>query len=701
MSRYLLEVGVEAIPAGYMPPALKMLEDRARAGLAELRLGADGVRTQGTAHRLVLELTGLADRQEDLVREVQGPREDIAFKDGKPTKAAEGFARKNGVDPSALDVVETDKGRFVQARVEVTGLPAAEVLPEFLTALITDLPWPKTMVWNATRFRFPRPVRWVVSLLDDRVLPLTLAGLEAGRTTRGHRLAAPETHEVADAGSLAGTLDAADVVLDPERRRERIAEGLAAEAAKLGGRLVVDEGLLDEVVFLTEQPTVLSGGFDTRFLDLPREVTVTAMRSHQRYFAVENESGELMPHFLVVCDGRWDDPAQVVAGNERVLRARLADARFYWDVDLAQGLDKLADGLRNVVWLESVGTLHEKADRVTALVDRLGRSWYAKDWSKRRDDALRAARLAKADLASEMIKDGKEFTGLQGVIGARYAAAQEEPAAVCRALAEQYLPRGAADPLPQSPEGTVLAMADRLDTIAGCWAAGFVPSGSQDPYALRRAANGIVRNCLEKGFHTSLSDLVGAAVDQLPEAVRREGLRGEILDFMRDRTAYFLREFGITYDVVDAVLAADADDPLDALTRARALQAIRGEEDLERLVIGFKRAANILKGIDTATLPAPEQVDWTAAHETERRLHEAVARAAEALDEARERKDYPGMLGHLLELRGPIDAFFDDVLVMSEDPAERDRRLALLAEARELFGDFFDPARIVIEGEGA
>ena len=481
MSRYLLEVGVEAIPAGYMPPALKMLEERARTGLAELRLAATGVRTRGTAKRMVLEIEGLAECQEDLVREVQGPREDIAFKDGAPTKAAEGFARKNGVEAAALEVVETDKGRFVQARVEVKGRPAAEVLPAFLTGLVTDLPWPKTMVWNGTRFRFPRPVRWVVSLLDDRVLPLAVAGLDAGDRTRGHWLLAPGFHAVGDASRLETVLDEKGVILDPEARRERIAEGLEAEAKRLGGRLVADDGLLDEVVFLTEQPTVLSGGFDTRFLDLPREVTVTAMRSHQRYFAVENEAGELMPHFLVVCDGRWDDPAQVVAGNERVLRARLSDARFYWDVDLAQGLERLADGLQNVVWLESVGTLFDKADRVTALVDRLGRSWYAKDWSDRRDHALRAARLAKADLVSEMIKDGKEFTGLQGVIGARYAEAQGEPGPVSRALAEQYLPRGASDPLPQSPEGTVLAMADRLDTIAGCWAAGFVPSGSQDP----------------------------------------------------------------------------------------------------------------------------------------------------------------------------------------------------------------------------
>ncbi len=711
MSRLTLEIGSEAIPAGYLPPALEELGDRARTGLAGLRLPATAVRTAGTARRLVLEIEGLAERQEDLTREVTGPRVDIAFRDGKPTKAAEGFARKNGIAVEALERVTGEKGEFVLARVHETGRAAREVLPEFLTGLVEGLSWPKTMRWNGGGFRFPRPVRWVVALLDDEVLDLSVGGRAAGRETRGHRLVAPGAHLVGSADRLDEVLESVGVVLAPAERRKRITRELDAEARRLGGRRLEDDGLLNEVVFLAELPAVFSGSFDTAYLELPREVVVTAMRSHQRYFAVEDERGRLMAHFLVVCDGRWDEPDQVIAGNERVLRARLEDARFYWRVDMKAGLDRLSESLEKVVWLESVGSLREKADRVEKLVDELGARWYPAEWPARREAALRGARLAKADLASEMIKDGKEFTGLQGVIGSRYAEAQGEPEGVRAALAEQYRPRGAADPLPESLEGTLVAFADRADTVAGCWTAGFVPSGSQDPYGLRRAANGMVRILLENKLHVSLETVVTSATGRLPDRAfgdeagkieaRRATVRDEVLEFLRDRVAFFLRERGMSHDEVEAVLAADADDPLDALARGEALHRLRGREDLERLVIGFKRAANILKGVDEGALPKPDEIAWTGAHQTERLLHETTVRLRAELAEAARGKDYGAMLQKLLELRDPIDRFFDDVMVMAEDPTERDRRLALLAEARGLFGPFFDPARVVIEGESA
>jgi glycyl-tRNA synthetase beta chain len=573
------------------------------------------------------------------------------------------------------------------------------VLPGFLAGLAGSLPWPKTMRWREDGYLFPRPIRWVVALLDDAVMPVTVAGVSAGNRTRGHRLLGPGEHAVPDASSLEAVLLDTGVLLDPGARRTKIVAELNAEAESLGGRVVEDPSLLDEVVFLAESPTVYSGSFDRGFLEVPREVTVTAMRSHQRYFAVEDARGRLLPHFLVVCDGEWTDPSQVILGNERVLRARLADARFYWDFDLKTGLDGLAASLSKVVWLEAVGTLAEKAERVVVLVDRLGRRWHGDAWTDLRDPALRAARLAKADLASEMIKDGKEFTGLQGAIGARYAEASGEDKRVVAALAEQYLPRGAKDPLPRSEVGTVLATADRIDTIAGCWAAGFVPSGSQDPYALRRAGNGIMRMLLEGKRHLSLAELVGNAVRGLPPPVQREGLDGDVLDFLRERLAYFLRERGIAYDVVDAVLAADFDDPVDAMVRAEALQDIRGEESLERLVIGYKRAANIIKGVAEAELPDVDAVPWGEAEEAERALHEAAGKARKAVRAAAGKRDYEAVLGHLLALRRPIDTFFDAVMVMAEDPAERGRRLALLVEVRGLFADICDLSRIVIEGE--
>ena len=699
MSRLVFEIGTEAIPAGYLAPALAAMEERARARLTELRLGSERVRSRGTPNRLVLEIDGLASRQEDLTRNVQGPRADAAFRDGKPTQAAEGFARKNSVSVDALERVVTDRGEFVQATVHETGRATAEVLPEFLAALVSELPWPKTMRWNDTGFLFPRPIRWVLCLLDQAVIPVPVAGIQAGRTTVGHRLLGPGEHDVASAGDLETVLARAGVVLDPVARRTSIAEQLGTAGDRLHGRVVADDGLLDEVVFLVEHPTVYAGSFDPEFLALPREIVVTAMRSHQRYFAVEDAQGKLMPHFLVVCDGEWAEPTLVRAGNERVLRARLADARFYWDTDLKTGLEAMAVGLNKVVWLEKVGTLAEKSCRVAGLTESLGSRLFGAAWDAQREAAAQAAKLAKADLGSEMIKDGKEFTGLQGVVGARYAEALGESPAVVQALAEQYLPRGADDPLPATPVGTALAMADRADTIAGCWAAGFVPSGSQDPYGLRRAGNGLVRMLLEKELHLDLEAVLAEAVGALPPALHRPELAGEVVGFLRERTAFFLRERGMSYDVVDAVLAADSTDPLDALARATALQAVRGEPDLERLVVGFKRAANILKGVDSATLPDPAQVDWDRADPAERDLHQAATAAGQAVAEAATSRDYPAMLRALLGLRAPIDTFFDKVMVMAEDPDERGRRLALLAAVRGLFEHLSDLSRIVIEGE--
>ena len=413
--KLLLEIGTEAIPAGYVARALVELREKSEGAFKTARLGAPRIRTLATPKRLVLEVEGLVGRQEDVMREVQGPRADIAFRDGKPTAAAEGFAKKNKVSMDALERVTTDKGEFLLARVHERGREAAEVLPGILVELVMGLTWPKTMIWNETGFRFPRPIRWVTCLLDDVVLPVTVAGLMAGRESQGHWLLGPGAVTVSGAGVLERVLEERGVVLDPAGRRSLIERGLEAGAKGLGGHVVPDPGLLEEVVFLVEHPSVLSGHFDDEFLELPREVVVTAMRSHQRYFAVERE-GRLLPVFLVVCDGEWKDPSQVVAGNERVLRARLADARFYWNVDRKTGLDALAGALSGIVWLEAVGTMADKSERVALLVEHLGGLWFADEWQRLRAGALRAARLAKADLASEMIKDGKEFTGLQGTM---------------------------------------------------------------------------------------------------------------------------------------------------------------------------------------------------------------------------------------------------------------------------------------------
>ncbi|NNF07558.1 MAG: glycine--tRNA ligase subunit beta, partial [Candidatus Eisenbacteria bacterium] len=506
-------------------------------------------------------------------------------------------------------------------------------------------------------------------------------------------------HEVKDSQSYEAVLKEAGVSLRPEDRAATIEEQLATVAKEVQGQVLHDPELLEEVTFLVEMPQAFAGSFDPEFLAVPREVTVTAMRSHQRYFAVEDASGKLLPHFLVVADGRWDDASQVIAGNERVLRARLSDARFYWDVDLKTGLDGLADALKSVVWLEGLGTLADKSERVAKIMVALGPDVAGDAWSSLTQKAPRAAKVAKADLASEMIKDGKEFTGLQGVIGARYGEALGEDPEVCQALAQQYLPRGSKDPLPESELGLLLALADRFDTIAGCWAAGFVPTGSQDPYGLRRAGNGIVRILLEKSRVTSLSEAIKNALQNLPGDWNREALGQEIASFFRERLAFHLRERSISYDVVDAVLEVGADHPVDALARAKALQAVRGEAELERLVIGYKRAANILKGINASDIESFDGLDWSGAEPAEEALRQAVTQATPKVLQLNQDAKYPEMLQELLTLREPIDTFFDDVMVMSEDPKQKARRVSLLNQVRLLFQNLCDLSCIVIEGE--
>lgn len=701
----LLEIGTEEIPAGYLPPAAAELRDRLAKGLQERRIGSTSAETFASPRHLIAIVRGLDERQADLDREVLGPPAKVAFgADGTLSKAGEGFARSQGVPVASLRRLETTKGEYVAATVHETGRPTADVLTAWLPELIAGLPFPKTMKWDGDLVRFARPIRWLVALLGEEVLPLQVGAVKAGRLTRGHRLFTTGPVEVRNADSILATLENAGVIADPMERAARIRSGVESAAAKAGGRVVSDPGLLEEVTYLVEFPGAVLGSFDPEFLEIPREIVTTAMRSHQRYFAVEDAAGKLLPHFITVANGRWDDPSQVIAGNERVLRARLADARFYWDTDLRKGMEAHRQELKTVVWLEGAGTLFDRTERIENLVGWLGVELRSADGRPVADEgavtaARRAAGLAKADLATEMIKDGKEFTSLQGIVGSEYARASGEPAEVVRAIREHYQPRGPSDPLPGSIAGLLVSMADRLDLVVGCFAMGLKPSGSQDPYALRRAANGLVRILLENEWHLNLSGAVRAAFDGLPETARkREGeVPAEVVAFLRDRIEFFLREADVPYDVVQAVLGATGDDPVDLKARAAALAAIRGEPDLERLVIGYKRATNILKGIDTE-FPPPDDVMMAGALPVEHDLHGAAKAAGHALDEATARVDYPSAVAAFLTLRAPIDAFFEGVMVMSTDPAEKNRRLALLAETRRLFDRLYDLSKIVVEG---
>jgi len=688
MARDLLfEMGVEEIPASYILPAVGTFVRTFESELSGARLSHGAVRTFATPRRMTVVVEGVADEQTSETRTVTGPPAKVAFgDDGAPTKAATGFARSQGVEVSDLTVVDD----YVQVEVTDEGRPAADVLPGLLSAAADAMGFPKTMKWGPER-RFARPVRWLVALLGDVVLDLEYAGVRAGSQTYGLRFWAYGPHAVGNAGAYEELLLDNMVIADDRKRRAMIVSAAERAARDCGGRLVEDEGLLDEVTFLTEFPTIFAGNFDERFLKLPRDVIVAAMKGHQRYFAVETDDGKLLPHFLCVVNGPSDHHDVIREGNERVIESRLDDAEFYWIEDTKSSLEGKVDDLKNVVWLEGVGSLYEKTERLEALAARVAEVIAPGAV----DTAVRAARLAKADLVTEMVKDGKEFTELQGVMGREYALQSGETPAVATAIREHYLPRFAGDVLPATPAGTALSMADKIDSITGCFSVGLIPTGSQDPYALRRQAIGLVRIIDEGELAVSLGGLVrhsasgyGVTGDALDELIEN------VTSFMRLRARTLFIDAGNAYDLVDAVLESSFDRLVGVRPRLEALGHFRAEDDFEGLVIGARRAMNILKGQSPGALDAGALAESAA-----KALYEARESASTAVEKAVSSGDFDTAVRELLKLRKPIDRFFDEVMVMVEDPALREARLALLQEIKSLFLEVADFAKVVLEGE--
>lgn len=689
----LLEIGCEELPAGFILPALAELEGLARAGLAEARLRHGALRATGTPRRLALLVEGLADRQEDLEREVVGPAVRVAFdSSGQPTNAARGFAKGAGIPVESLGRTSTPKGEYLLARVLDRGRPAAEVLPGLLSDWALGLHFPRTMRWEGAA-RFARPVRWIIALLGRSLLPLEVFGIAAGRKSRGHRTIAPDWFDVAGPSEYAEALRERGVIVDPAARREAIAAELARVSKTLSGRPVEDPELIDEVSNLVEWPEAVVGSFDPKYLKLPRAVVVTAMRAHQRYFAVEGSDGSLLPHFVMIRSGRGEGAERIRRGTELVLRARLEDARFYWENDLKGGLEAKIPGLKGIVWHERLGTIYDRTQRISDLAQELARTLSPAS----RATVARAAQLCKADLASEMVRSGKEFASLQGLIGAEYAAASGEPAAVVQAIREHYRPEGPSDPIPATTEGRLLALADKIEAIVGGFRAGLEVTGSQDPYGLRRAGNGIVRILIEAGWR--LDVLAGA---KWLEGIYDKAGIGKpatwgLPQFWAQRIESALAELGVSRDTAAAVLATRPGDPLDLLDRAKAIDKIRQSKDFEGLMIGYRRAANILKSAppeDVAASGAPLAERAEAfVEKAEADLHLETKMVRQALETYLQaaRPDYPAILRHLLGLRPAIDQFFGAVMVMAEDPAARRRRLGLLRAVFDCFlriGDF-------------
>jgi glycyl-tRNA synthetase beta chain len=687
MARDLVfEIGVEEMPSAPLYAATTQLASLAASALKDARLGYAELRVLSSPRRLVLMVDGVADSQDDLDARVKGPATRSAFDEhGGATPAAIGFARGKGVDVADLERGEEAGGEYVYAHLRSAGLPAADVLPDLLTGLAGALEWPKSQRWGSGSARFIRPVRWLLALLGHDVVPATFAGLTAGRVTYGHRFLSPGAIEVPSAAEFLLAHERGRVVADAEARARLIREGIDGVAAQAGFVPVVPEKVFAEVVNLVEYPTVAVARFDEAFLRVPREVLETAMESHQRCFPLEDAAGNLTNAFVVVHNG---DPARtepILRGHERVIRARLADAAFFYDEDLAFGMEPWVERLSSAVFQERLGTVSAKVARIEALTAVLA-GLHGADPGETAE-AVRAAHLCKADLVSHAVV---EFPSLQGVMGRYYALAGGEAAAVADAILEHYRPRFAGDALPGSVPGLLVSAADKLDTVCGIFALGQAPTGSADPYALRRAAIGVLAMVLDGGLRIGLEEAIAAALDGYAGVVAfdRDGTGAAVKQFVTGRLETMLRDRGLAYDTVDAVLAVAADDPADALARCRALEAARATEDMADVAVAFARAKNLSdaaagSALQRALMGQAESALADAIEAAEARVAEAVAKA-----------DYEGALALLAGLRAPMDTFFTDVLVMDEDERLRGMRLALLNRFTALFDGVADFSRL-------
>lgn len=696
----LFEVGCEEIPAGFVAPALEAFERLFRERATAARLAHGEVKRYGTPRRLALWVKGVAEKGEDVVREVQGPSVQAAFgKDGKPTVAAEKFAASVGLPVEKLLKVQTPKGEKLAAKVEEKGQRATEVLPGILQSALHDLRWDKSMRWGDVDVTFPRPLHWIVALLGQEVLPVIFGDVRSGRVTFGHRFLSPGAIELASPADYERALEKAHVICDIPRRRAMLVERVREAARKAGGQLLEDEALVDQVTQLVELPCPVVGTFEARHLDLPPEVLVQEMKSHQRYFSVTDAKGALLPAFVAVSNTPVKDEKFSVRGYERVLRARLADGRFFFDEDRRTPLIDRVERLHRVVWQGKLGSYAEKVDRFRALAVYLAERTGA---SAHRATIERAATLAKADLVTGMVQ---EFPELQGVMGREYARNSGEPPEVALAIFEHYLPRGANDALPSQAPGALIGLADRLDSLCGIFAIGKKPTGAADPFGLRRACLGIIHITLGRGYRYSLHEAIAESLRLLESKTSdvkvkagEPAWKDQVLEFFRGRLkALWAESEGHRADVVEAVLSAGFDDLVAARKRLVALSELVGQSDFGPLAATFKRVANIVQkqGQDVAggAVDPARLVDAP-----ERELHSALEGVRFRVTERIAADDYGAALREMVALKAVVDTFFEKVMVMCEDKALRANRIRLLLEIGNLFGRVADFAKLQAEG---
>ena len=677
--KFILELGVEEIPASYFAPAIAFLEEKLTHDLKALRLPFEELKIWGAPRRLAFGLWGLKENQPDVEEEVTGPPLSAAYdSNGNPTKAAEGFAKGQGVSVSDLKTINTPKGAYLAVKKSVVGRPAAEVLAEILPDMLTSLPFPKTMRWGDGKYQFVRPVHWLLAVLGGEVLPISFAGAAAGKVSYGHRFLSPGAVVITSPDEYETRLAESHVHVDFDKRCELVRQEIEGVVKNSHSdlSLVHDEELVAEVANLLEEPVAVLGHFDSVFLELPLAVATTAMKEHQRYFALTDSQGRLAPYFVAVNNTRARDMVVVQKGHERVLRARLDDARFYFQDDRKLKLANRIEDLKGVVFHKLLGTSWQKVERFKALAMDLA-TLLAPEV---KEDLARAADLCKCDLVSGVVK---EFPTLQGIMGREYALADGEKQEVADAIMEHYMPTKAGGELPASRLGALLSVADKLDTIVGCFGVGLLPSGGADPFALRRQALGIINIFLERGWSLSLEPLIDRALAGLEAWLKRPAkeVRTEVLDFFKVRLKSQMTGQGISADGAEAVLSLYGDDPIAAIGRARALENLKSQDGFRDLAQAFKRVVNIIKkfgmkeDLDVTKLTKPAEQNFLNA------IKDLEDKAPSFLASC----DFPALIKELALLRSPVDSFFEDVLVDDPDQAVKAARIALLTRASRVF----------------
>jgi len=691
-NKYLLEIGVEELPAKFIDGALEQLKNNIENMFKDNRIQYTDIQTYSTPRRLTVIVEGLSDKQEDLKEEVKGPAKRIAFsEDGTPSKALEGFLRSKGIEEKDIIIKEYNGEEYVFANIVKSGKKTVEVISEEIANVIKSITFPKSMRWGGKNIRFARPIRWIVSLFNDSIVFFDLEGIKVGNVTKGHRFLGSQHIVLNSVDEYITKLEENYVIVDQKKRKELIKYGSERLAKEKGGSILADEKLLDEVTNIVEYPTPLLGNVKDEYLSLPKEVIITPMREQLRFFPVINDHKRLLPYFVTVRNGNKEYSDTVIKGNEKVLGARLEDAKFFYYEDIKEPLENYVEKLKDITFQEKLGTLYDKTLRVQKLANKIGD--YLEVGEETQKNIHRAAYLSKADLATKMVN---EFTELQGRMGMEYASQSGENEIVSTAIYEQYLPKFAGDDLPTTTAGAILSIADKLDTIAGSFAIGIQPTGSQDPYGLRRQALGIINIILEKRLNLSLSDIVEYA---LYIYVENQGLvfdyndvKKEIIDFFAGRLKNMFGDMGIRYDIIDGVLSVGLDDIYDLKVRAEKINKYMLENDelLSEVLTTFNRVINLANKATSKEIKRDLFVE-----EEELELYDTFNRIEESVTDFISKKAYDKALEQFITLKAPVDKFFDHVMVMVEDEQIRENRLSLLAKISEKMLMICDLSKLV------